>query len=90
MGSWSKEAISAHVEELSREQQGDAFVAAVERFGSEELDEGERELLSEVLVERAGLGGHIGEAASERARSGWTRRMLRGEVGRRPRGAAPQ
>lgn len=90
MGSWSKEAISAHVEELSREQQGDAFVAAVERFGSEELDEGERELLLEVLVERAGLRHHIGDAARDRVSSGWSRRMLRGQVGRLPPGAAPQ
>lgn len=72
------------VEELARDQHGDAFVAAVERFGSEELDPDEREILSDVLMERAGLRGRIGEAAGERVRSGWTRRMLKGEIGRRP------
>jgi hypothetical protein len=90
MSGWSEEAIGAHVDELAREQQGDAFVAAVERFGREELDRRERAVLYDVLMQRAALRRRIGEAARERMRSGWTRRMLEGRLGRRPPGTAPR
>jgi hypothetical protein len=90
MSGWSKEALGAHVDVLAREHEGDAFVSAVNRFGHEQLDRRERRLLYDVLMERA-LRGRITEAARERWRSGWTRRMLEGRLGRRrPPGSPAQ
>jgi hypothetical protein len=88
MSGWSKEAIGARVDKLAGEHQGDAFVAAVKRFGREDLDRRERSVLYDVLMERANLRGMIRQAARERWRSGWTRRMLEGRLRRRPPGAA--
>jgi hypothetical protein len=90
MSGWSKEAIGARVDELALEQRGDAFVAAIERFGCDELDGHERQLLYDVLIERANLRGRIAKAARERIRSGWTRRMLEGQLKRGPRGTGTQ
>ena len=73
------------VDQLARDHQGDAFVAAVKAFGEEQLDDRERKLLHDVLMERANLRGRITAAARERRESGWTRRMLEGRFGR-PRG----
>lgn len=53
MGGWTREAIATRVEGLAREHEGDAFVAAVERFSRDVLDERERRLLHDVLIERA-------------------------------------
>jgi hypothetical protein len=86
MGGWSKEDLGAHVDVLAREHEGEAFVSAVGRFGHEDLDPRERRLLHDVLMERA-LRGLVNEAARERRRSGWTRRLLEGRLGRRPPGA---
>ena len=89
MSGWSKEALGAHVDVLAQEHKGDAFVSAVDRFGREQLDPRERRLLYDVLMERA-MRGRITEAARERWRSGWTRRLLEGRLGRRPpRGPRP-
>jgi hypothetical protein len=87
MSGRSKESLGAYVDELARELEGDAFVAAVARFGREELDARERRLLYDVLMERA-MRGRIREAARERRRSGWTRRLLEGRLGRSRRGGA--
>ncbi len=83
MGVWSREAIGARVDELALEHRGVAFVAAVERFGHEALDDRERRLLYDVLMKRANIPGRISAAARERRRSGWGRRMLETQLGRR-------
>ena len=81
---WTKEAIGARVDQLARDYNGDAFVAAVCAFGEELLDDSERTLLHDVLMERANLRSRIADAAQERRASGWMRRMLEGKMGRRP------
>jgi hypothetical protein len=88
MSGWTKETLGAHVDVLAREHKGEAFVSAVGRFGHENLDRRERRLLYDVLMERA-MRGRITEAARERWRSGWTRRMLEGRLGRRRPPGAP-
>lgn len=88
MSGWSKEAIGARVDQLAREHQGDAFVAAVRDFGQQQLDERERRVLHDVLMKRANLRGRITAAARERRESGWTRRLLEGRLRRRPRGTS--
>jgi hypothetical protein len=50
--SWSRRRLSEQLDALAAEHEGRAFVEAVERFAAE-LDDGERELLGEVLLERA-------------------------------------
>ena len=85
MSDWSKEALRARVDKVARECEGDEFVAEIERFGRSQLSRRERHLLYDVLMERADMRGRIADAAQERVRSGWTRRMLQGRVGRRPR-----
>jgi hypothetical protein len=52
----SRRLIEQRVDELASEHEGDAFVAAVKRYAAE-LDDGDRKLLGEVLVERAGREG---------------------------------
>jgi predicted nucleic acid-binding Zn ribbon protein len=68
-----RDEIAARVDELAREHEGPAFVAAVEGL-SVGLDQESRDLLGAVLMERArALEG----AADERARAkGWLRRTL--------------
>jgi hypothetical protein len=80
---WSKEAIGARVDQLARDNKGDAFVAAVEAFGREQLTNKERPLLYDILMERAKLRQRITAAANERREDGWTKRMVNGRVGRR-------
>lgn len=80
---WSKTAIGARVDQLAGEHQGDAFVDACREF-SEQLDRKERNLLQDVLMERANLRSRIADAAQERRTSGWMRRLLQGEL-RRPK-----
>jgi hypothetical protein len=75
---WSKEAIGARVDQFARDYKGDAFVAAVETFGREQLSDRERVLLYDVLMERAKLRQRITAAARERRDDAWTKRMLDG------------
>jgi hypothetical protein len=82
---WSKTAIGARVDQLAGEHQGDAFVDACRQF-SEQLDRKERNLLQDVLMERANLRSRIADAAQERRTSGWMRRLLQGELRRPKRG----
>lgn len=49
---WTREALEARVDKLSEEHEGQELVDAVVRLG-EQLDDGERELLGRVLLERA-------------------------------------
>jgi hypothetical protein len=49
---WSRRQLSEHLDALAAEHEGPAFVEAIERFAAELRDE-ERELLGEVLLERA-------------------------------------
>jgi hypothetical protein len=90
MRNWSREAIEAYVDELARSKRGDAFVTAVRRFGEVELDRGEQDVLADVLLERADLRRRIGDAARERSRQGWSRRMLEGRASRPRPGADPR
>lgn len=53
MAGWTREAIVTRVEALSREHEGEEFVAAVERFSRAVLDEHERTILHDVLMKRA-------------------------------------
>jgi hypothetical protein len=53
MAGWTREAIATRVEALAREHDGEAFVQAVERFSSDVLDPAERQLLHDVLAQRA-------------------------------------
>jgi hypothetical protein len=85
MTGWSVEMIEARVDELRLEHEGDAFVAAVAQFSREELDRRGRKVLYDVLIARANIKGAIADAARERRQQGWIRRMLGGQVVRRPR-----
>jgi hypothetical protein len=49
---WTREALEARVAKLAEEHEGQELVDAVVAFG-EQLDDGERELLGKVLLERA-------------------------------------
>jgi hypothetical protein len=73
---WSKEAIGARVDQIARDHKGDDFVAAVKKFGDEQLNDKERKLLYDVLMKRAQLPGRIKAAARERREDGWTKRMF--------------
>jgi len=81
---WSKTAIGARVDQLAGEYKGEAFVDACRQF-SEQLDRKERNILQDVLMERANLRNRIADAAQERRTSGWMRRLLMGDL-RRPKG----
>ena len=74
---WSKEAIGARVDQLARDHKGDAF-------GQEQLDDSERVLLHDVLMERANLKQRITAAARERREDAWSKRMLEDRFRRRP------
>jgi hypothetical protein len=82
---WSKEAIGARVDQLARDHKGDEFVAAVKRFGDEQLSDKERQMLYDVLMKRARLGKRINAAARERVEDGWTKRMIDGRIKKRPK-----
>jgi hypothetical protein len=81
---WSKEAIGARVDQLARDHEGDEFIAAVKAFGEEQLDDRERTLLYDVLMERAKLRQRITAAARERREDAWSKRMLEGRCRKRP------
>ena len=49
---WTREAISARVDKLAAEHEGDELVAAMRAF-AEQLDDDEREVLGRILLERA-------------------------------------
>jgi hypothetical protein len=49
---WTREALTARVDKLAAEHEGDELVAAVRDF-AEQLDDAERELLGRILLERA-------------------------------------
>jgi hypothetical protein len=83
---WSKEAIGARVDQLARDHEGEEFIEAVRVFGEEQLDERERRLLHDVLMERA-TRGRIGLAARHRREDSWTRRMMDGRFGRKRPGS---
>jgi hypothetical protein len=70
---WTREAIAARVEALRAEHGGAEFAAAVQEFG-EQLDEQERELLGDVLLDHARR--ERPSLASVR-REGWFRRQFR-------------
>jgi hypothetical protein len=53
---WSRTQLSAELDRLAASHEGREFVAAVERLAAE-LDEPERELLGELLLERADQRG---------------------------------
>ncbi|HZO62609.1 MAG TPA: hypothetical protein VFB35_06470 [Gaiellaceae bacterium] len=82
---WTKVAISARVDQLAGEHEGDAFVLAVRQF-SEQLDAKERNVLQDVLIAKANLRSRIADAAQERRTNGWLRRMLEGKRGHRTPG----
>ena len=77
MAGWTRDAIATRVEALAREHHGSAFVNAVERFSREILDERERRVLHQVLMERS----------PQRRTIGWFVRDLvsRFELRRQPR-----
>jgi hypothetical protein len=81
---WSKEAIGARVDQLARDHEGDEFIAAVKAFGEEQLDDRERTLLYDVLMERAKLRQRITAAARERREDAWSKRMLEGRFRKGP------
>jgi hypothetical protein len=81
---WSKEAIGARVDQLARDHKGDDFVAAVRAFGEGQLDDRERVLLHDVLMERANLRQRITAAARERREDAWSKRMFEGRFRPRP------
>jgi hypothetical protein len=68
---WTKDAIASRIDELAADQHGPALVEAIERF-SRGLDEGARELLGEVLLERADTEHALRERIDTR---GWLRRQ---------------
>jgi hypothetical protein len=72
---WTREAIATRVEGLAREHRGPELVAAIQAF-ADGLGEGERQLLAEVLLERAGREPSVERAFAEGVRPrGWLRRQ---------------
>jgi hypothetical protein len=74
---WTRVELALHVDALAEAYEGEAFVGEVSRFAQESLDARERELLQEVLLERAAEEEDFRKAVRRRfAEKGWTRRML--------------
>ena len=69
---WSREAIAVRVATIAERHQGTALIEAVARF-AEQLDDGERAVLGEVLLERAGAERPSLEGVR---REGWLQRRL--------------
>jgi hypothetical protein len=68
-----REEIAARVDALAREHEGKEFVAAVEELAAV-LDQGDRDVLGAILLERAQA---LENAAVERAEAkGWIRRTF--------------
>jgi hypothetical protein len=87
---WSRDELDERIELLASASQGDDFVQAVSSFAEQELEADERELLGEILLERAEEDHAFEEAIRRRARErGWFRRTRdrleglgsRGDVG---------
>lgn len=77
-GGWTRDELEERVEALSSVHEGEDFVQAVSRFSNEELGPAERELLGEILLERAEEEHAFQEAVRRRARErGWFKRTLR-------------
>ena len=77
-GGWTREQIEIRVDELKREYDGKEFARAIERFAAESLDAEEREVLQDLLLERAGEAARHNEEVDERLRwGGWFRRTFR-------------
>lgn len=75
---WTREQIESRVDELKREHHGKEFAKAIERFANESLDPGEREILRDLLMERAGEAARHNEEVDDRLRwGGWFRRTFR-------------
>ena len=70
---WSREAIAVRVEALAEKHEGTALIEAVARF-SEQLDDDERAVLGQVLLERAGAQR---PSLEDVRREGWLQRRLR-------------
>jgi hypothetical protein len=70
---WTREAIVARVEALRGEHDGPALVGAVREFG-EQLDDDERAVLGDVLLEQA---RRERPSLARVRREGWFRRQLR-------------
>jgi hypothetical protein len=77
MPGWTREQIEGRVAELREENEGRDFVSAVAAWGADELDEGERKVLGDVLLERAQETGGFDVADRRLQEGGWTRRALR-------------
>jgi hypothetical protein len=74
-GRWSRELLDERVESLAVAHEGEEFVRAVSRFSEEELDPAEREILGQILLERAEEEQGITEMMRGRVRErGWLRR----------------
>ena len=76
---WTREAIAARVRALRREHAGPPLVAALEEFGKQ-LDESERAVLGEILLEHA--RAERPSLANVR-RDSWLRRQLNPPTRRR-------
>lgn len=59
-GMWTRAALEARVDKLAAELEGEEFVDAVRVFAGQ-LDEGERELLGRIMLERAPSRGGVTE-----------------------------
>lgn len=72
---WSRDELDERIELLASANQGDDFVQAISSFSQQELEEDERTLLGEILLERAEEDHAFEEAIRRRARErGWLRR----------------
>lgn len=75
---WTREQIETRVDNLKREHHGKEFAKAVKRFANESLDPDEREVLRDLLMERAGEAARHNEEVDDRLRwGGWFRRTFR-------------
>ncbi|HEX2045769.1 MAG TPA: hypothetical protein VHF23_09095 [Gaiellaceae bacterium] len=75
---WTREELDERVEELADAHEGDEFIAAVARFAKEELAADERDVLGQILLQRADEEHLFRETVRRRAREhGWWRRTAR-------------
>lgn len=82
---WTRAALAARVDALAEEQSGPALVESVQRLAAELRDD-EREVLGQVLLERARREGAFDDAVMERVEArGWLRRQWAAAERRRPR-----
>jgi hypothetical protein len=73
---WTRRELTAHVEGLALHEEGEAFVIEIARF-AKSLEDDDRALLEEVLLERAKREEGVGKAVRRRAEEpGWLRRTL--------------